>query len=110
QSILRLENEFAILRGRMAGSTDAGRVIILPYHQIVNLAFSKRMLEPEVKSIFGECMPTLAGGAEQAPAGETASDTVADETPELEGENTVEPFPATPTAAAAGKGQAAPPS
>ena len=27
QSLLRLESDFAIMRGRMAGSTDAGRVI-----------------------------------------------------------------------------------
>ena len=60
QSVLRLESDFAILRGRMAGSTDAGRVIILPYDQIVNAAFTKRMLEPEVKAVFGEIMVSAA--------------------------------------------------
>src|SRR5438093_8405671 len=38
QSLLRLENDYAIMRGRMAGSTDAGKVLILPYDHIVNLA------------------------------------------------------------------------
>jgi hypothetical protein len=85
QSVLRLEKDFAILRGRMAGSTDAGRVIVLPYNQIVNLAFVKRMLEPEVKAIFGDIMVSAAAPAEAAATGEepaTAQNTGAEETPE----------------------------
>jgi hypothetical protein len=61
QSVLRLESDYAIIRGRMAGSTDAGRVIVLPFDQIVNLAFAKRMLEPEVQAVFGDL---LTGAAE----------------------------------------------
>ena len=56
QSILRVESEFVILRGRMAGSTDPGRVVVLPYGQIVSVAFTKRMLEPEVQEIFGKVL------------------------------------------------------
>jgi hypothetical protein len=63
QSMLRLESDFAILRGRMAGSTDAGKVIILPYDQIVNLSFAKTMKEPEIKSIFGDIMESAVGHA-----------------------------------------------
>jgi hypothetical protein len=70
QSVLRLEEDFAILRGRMAGSTDAGRVIVLPYNQIVNLAFVKRMLEPEVKAIFGDIMVSATAPTQTAAAGE----------------------------------------
>src|SRR5438552_3882118 len=55
-SLLRLEPDYALVRGRMAGSTDAGRVIILPYDQIVNIAFTKRMLQNEVADVFGELL------------------------------------------------------
>ena len=65
QSVLRLESDFAIIRGRMSGSTDAGRVIILPYDQLVNLAFTKRMLEPEVVAIFGQIMEQATAQAEK---------------------------------------------
>jgi hypothetical protein len=64
QSLLRLESDFAIIRGRMAGSIDAGRVIILPYDQIVNLAFTKRMLEPEVQAVFGETLESPSAKVE----------------------------------------------
>jgi hypothetical protein len=77
QSLLRLESDFAILRGRMAGSTDAGRVIVLPYHQIVNLAFMKRMLEPEVEAIFGNILQGSGdkGGGHASTADEGAAET-----------------------------------
>src|SRR5438067_1180718 len=87
QSILRLESDYAIIRGRMAGSTDAGRVLILPYDQIVNVAFTKRMLEPEVQAIFGKTME-----ASSAPGGTAASDdesaAAALAEPEVEAEET----------------------
>jgi hypothetical protein len=75
QSLLRLDSDFAILRGRMAGSTDAGRVIVLPYNQIVNLAFAKRMLEPEVQAIFGKTLEPAGAQAEQAGEESAAADT-----------------------------------
>lgn len=60
QSLLRLEPDFVILRGRMAGSTDPARVVVLPFNQIVNVAFLKRMLEAEVATIFGELQESAA--------------------------------------------------
>jgi hypothetical protein len=90
QSVLRLESDFVILRGRLAGSTDAGRVIVLPYDQIVNVAFIRPLLEPEVQSIFGKLLesPTKqqeapSGEADQADAAKAAkgSETEAVDTP-----------------------------
>ena len=66
QSLVRLDPDFAILRGRMSGSTDAGRVIVLPYDQIVNLAFTKIMLEPEVQAIFGKTLTSAVPSSQQA--------------------------------------------
>jgi hypothetical protein len=114
QAILRLESDYAILRGRMAGSTDAGRVILLPYDQIVNVAFTKRMLQPEVEAIFGQLRESPAGGA--APTGEEA------EAPMQEAEEMAQdaaneeaaapspmrPAPPSPAPAAAGAGKNAP--
>jgi hypothetical protein len=86
KSVLRLEEDFAIIRGRMAGSTDAARVIVMPYDQIVNVAFTKIMLEAEVQSVFGSVLqaPTTqptensaaaepTDPAEQVEAGENAT-------------------------------------
>jgi hypothetical protein len=73
QSILRLESDYAIIRGRMSGSTDAGRVIVLPYNQIVNLAFTKRMLEAEVQAIFGKILEQVTAQTADAPAGDEAA-------------------------------------
>lgn len=64
QDILRLEGDFVVLRGRMAGSQDAGRVIVLPYAQIVNLAINKQLKDNEVQAIFGkDVTPTFAPAA-----------------------------------------------
>ena len=90
QSVLRLESEYAILRGRMAGSTDAGRVIIVPYQQIVNVAFTKRMLEPEVEAVFGKTLEQAAG---HAPAAEdtAAAGSEAAEAEGADGSNALQP-------------------
>jgi hypothetical protein len=73
QSVLRLESDFAIMRGRMSGSTDAGRVLIVPYDQILNLAFTKRMLEPEVRAIFGDILTAPTAAADAGAAVEEAA-------------------------------------
>jgi hypothetical protein len=101
QSLLRLENEFAILRGRMAGSTDAARVIVLPYHQIVNLAFTKRMLEPEVEAVFGKPLPSSGPQPSERP--------VADETAQVaEPEDAADEAAETPHGEVAGPTRTAP--
>jgi hypothetical protein len=53
QSLLRLEVDYVILRGRMSGTIDGGRVMIVPYDQISNVAFAKLLLERDVVNIFG---------------------------------------------------------
>ena len=53
QQLLRLDDEFMVLRGRTAGSNDGGRIIILPYGHLVSIAFNRRMMATEVEQIFG---------------------------------------------------------
>jgi hypothetical protein len=62
QKIVRLEEEFLIIRGRHSGSTDQGRVMMIPYTQLNYLAFQKALLEKEIQAIFGN----LAGESEFA--------------------------------------------
>src|SRR5438034_11308962 len=58
QDVFRLEEDFAVLRGRMSGSTDAGRVFLLPYDEMHYLAFQKPMKENEIAAIFGTRDPS----------------------------------------------------
>jgi len=53
QKIVRMEEDFMILRGRLSGSTDQGRVLMIPYLHLCYLAFSKPLLEKEIQAIFG---------------------------------------------------------
>jgi hypothetical protein len=74
QGIIRMDDEFLIVRGRMAGSSDDGRVLVIPYGQITYLGFNKWMAEEEVKGIFGR-EPEEAdadGAAAAVPAGSEA--------------------------------------
>jgi hypothetical protein len=53
QGIVKLEPDFAIMRGRMAGTQDNGRVVILPYSQLVSIAFNRDLKEDAIQAIFG---------------------------------------------------------
>ena len=119
QSVLKLESDFAIIRGRMSGSTDAGRVLILPYNQIVNLAFTKRMLVPDVQAVFGQTLESAATSRESERSEGEAVETPAENAPEDAAEAADPPSkgvavemrtaqckpPPAPASAAAGKSQ-----
>src|SRR5262245_25625478 len=57
QGILRMEEEYLVVRGRLSGTTDAGRVLFLPYNEITFLAFQKPIKEKDVYAIYGEDGP-----------------------------------------------------
>jgi len=57
QGIVKLEPDFAILRGRMAGTQDNGRVVILPYSQLVSVAFQRHLKDNDIQTIFGASGP-----------------------------------------------------
>jgi hypothetical protein len=73
QAVLRLERDFIVVRGRTTGSTDTGRVLIIPFDQINYLAFNRSMTEPEVQALLGP-PGSLSTGAEAPPpaSGESA--------------------------------------
>lgn len=52
QMLLRIEPECLVVRGRLAGTQDAGRVFFIPYEQIDNLGFMREMKEAEFVEAF----------------------------------------------------------
>jgi hypothetical protein len=84
QRIFRLEEDFFILRARLAGSSDAGRIILLPYDQLNSIAFNAILPEAEVEAIFGEidAPPAQAGmQADDDAAAEKEAEPVAEQPP-----------------------------
>jgi hypothetical protein len=54
QRILRLDREFLVALGRLSGSTDNGKVLIVPYDQLTYLSFNKQMSDEEVFEALGK--------------------------------------------------------
>ncbi|HMF14248.1 MAG TPA: hypothetical protein VKE94_18155 [Gemmataceae bacterium] len=52
QNIFRTEDDFVVIRGRMAGTTEAGRVFLIPYAEIHYVGFQKAMKEKDIAAIF----------------------------------------------------------
>ncbi len=75
QTILRFDADFLIVRGRLAGSQDQGRVFFIPYDQIDHMGFYRAVKDAELNEMFA----ALEGPAEAAePA---ASDAGGSKTP-----------------------------
>src|SRR5262245_18583000 len=53
QCFLRVDHEFVALKGRLAGSQDAGRVFFIPYTQIDCLAYMQAVKESEFQETYG---------------------------------------------------------
>jgi hypothetical protein len=69
QRIVKLDSEYMVLRGRLAGSNDPGRILMVPYSQLTYVTITREMSEPEVEAIFGKGDIPLAG----APKAESAA-------------------------------------
>lgn len=54
QRLVKLEGEFVLLRGRLSGSQDNGRLLFLPYDQIVAVSYIRRVSDEEVKTHFAQ--------------------------------------------------------
>jgi hypothetical protein len=63
-SLLRVDRELVVLKGRLAGSEESGRVLFVPYSQIDYIGFQRPLKESEFHEIFGD----LAFPAEGEPA------------------------------------------
>lgn len=70
-SIQLLEDDYVVIRGRLGGTTDAGRVFFVPYDQINYVTFNREVQEAQVQEMLGldssgEKLPAIP--AEPAPA------------------------------------------
>ena len=54
QKIVKLEPDFMIIRGRLAGTQDSGRIVMIPYSELTFVALTKLLLDAEVEAIFGK--------------------------------------------------------
>jgi hypothetical protein len=68
QNIFRMEADFVVLRGRLSGSNDEGRVFMMPYDELHFVGFQKPMKEHEVTAIFTGQDPTAEQRAVDAAA------------------------------------------
>ena len=92
QNFLRIDFEFVIFKGRLAGSQDAGRLFILPYSNFDYLGINRMVKDEEYNQIFGGVQipdPELKSVPAAAP-------TPADPTPAT---STATPIPAKQTVA-----------
>ncbi len=58
QRLIRLDADFLVALGRLSGTTDQARVIIVPYDQMIYLSFGKRLSEEEIQDAL--CKPATA--------------------------------------------------
>ena len=72
QSLLRIDPECVALRGRLAGSTDAGRIFFVPYSQIDYFGFQQPLKEAEFHELFGNLEALSADPPSPSAAPETA--------------------------------------
>jgi hypothetical protein len=59
QTVFRMEDDLMIIRGRMSGTTDLGRVFFIPYDQINYLTITREVRETEIRALLGDA-PKLA--------------------------------------------------
>lgn len=93
QGILRLEREFVAIKGRLAGSQDAGRVYFIPYTNIDYVGTQIEVKEAEFEAMFGHLDLSAAAPAPEAPAVVRAPSAPAPAAPAAVNDNT--PLPGT---------------
>jgi len=62
QRFVKLDPDVAILRGRMAGTQDNGRLVLLPYSNLIAINFTRRLSDEEVDNVFGKNTQPFAAG------------------------------------------------
>ena len=73
QTLLRVEIDFVAIKGRLAGSQDAGRVFFIPFANIDYFGFQRDVRETEFDEMFGTGSLTVAGSAAPADAAVVAA-------------------------------------
>lgn len=57
QRVYRMESDYMVIRGRMAGTTDAGTLMFVPFDQLNYLGFREEIKEAEIEAMFADTGP-----------------------------------------------------
>src|SRR5262245_16152204 len=68
QTILLMEGECLVFKGRLAASQDTGRLFYVPFDQIDFIGFTRFVSEEEFKTWYGEPSAPAASGTTDKPA------------------------------------------
>jgi hypothetical protein len=93
QSILRVDQQFMALKGRLAGSQDTGRLFFIPFSQLDYLGFQKSVREDEFHELFGSLQMPAPDEVSAAPAAPAAPVPAATVVPPLTEPSTTPPTP-----------------
>jgi hypothetical protein len=52
QALLRMEEDYMVLRGRLAGTNEAGRIFIVPYAHLDHMGFQRPLTDAQFQAIF----------------------------------------------------------
>jgi hypothetical protein len=69
QRLIRLDRDYLVALGRLSGTTDQAKVVIIPFDQMTYLSFGKAMTEEEVQGALGK--PGVTVTVVEQPAAET---------------------------------------
>src|SRR5262245_51250657 len=61
QDIVQMANEYLVLRGRLAGTNDAGRLFLIPFDQITYISSQDAIREEVIRATF--CSSSAAASA-----------------------------------------------
>lgn len=59
QDVVRVEEDFFVVRGRMAGTTDTGKIYLLPFDGLDHMGFTKPVSDEDLAVLFSDG-PTAA--------------------------------------------------
>jgi hypothetical protein len=77
QKIVKLDPDFMLIRGRLAGTQDAGRVMLIPYAQLAFVAVIRDLKDADIEAIFGKGAPPAVADLPESAAGEQPEPTPA---------------------------------
>ena len=81
QNLIRLESEYVVLRGRVAGTSDTGLAFFIPYDRIVFARFQKPVAEEVVYGLYGMTPPEAKPAEAPAPDADPAAGEAKQEKP-----------------------------
>lgn len=99
QRLIRLDRDFLVALGRVSGTTDGAKLVVIPYSQMTYLTFNKKMTDEEMLGIVGTAS-AAAVAVEPEPAAAPAPAAVAAASEPAEEFEVINFAPAAATAAA----------